>query len=134
MKEALRADIEAAAKAKGISLNAEAVERLEKFGQREGVEYEKFGDKATYRLMVLLATTLQLIETVTGKKWHKDELTYEEARQAIDAFFERFRPLPTTQRLPSHQDLDYGRRIAPMVLDTMMERAGAIKKARRSEE
>ena len=134
MKEPLRAEIEAAAKAKGVSLNAEIVERLQRASQGEWVEYEKFGGKATYRLMVLLATTLVLVETVTGKKWHKDELTYQEAREAIDAFFVRFRPGHLKpQGLLSRQDLGYGRRIAPMVLDTMMEKAGALKKERKSE-
>lgn len=62
MKEPLRARLEKAAKARGVSLNTEAVERMERSFQREETKFEEFGGKAKFNLCRLFAVTAEALE------------------------------------------------------------------------
>ena len=69
MKEPLRAALEAAAEAKGVSLNAEMVYRLEQSFEEEREFYAPFGKLETFLVARLLAIAIHTIEAVTGKNW-----------------------------------------------------------------
>lgn len=88
----LKQRLEAEAQAAGRSLSEEIEIRLGRSFSREEDLYDRFGGVGIYRLMLLLATTLQNVEEITGEKWYEDHQTFDEARGAIEVFFERFRP------------------------------------------
>lgn len=67
MKEPLRAKLEKAAKERGISLNAEAVDRLERSFQTQAVLIETLGGKDAYSILKVLGSVAALIQTRTGK-------------------------------------------------------------------
>jgi hypothetical protein len=75
MKEPLRAKLERAAHERGVSMNVEAVSRLEQsFAADEGVA-EEFGGKEKYQIFRALSAASETVETRTGKSWLKDEET-----------------------------------------------------------
>ena len=91
MKEPLRAKLGRVAKRRGISLNAEIVDRLESsFVSRDDV----FGGYEGYALMRFLATGVELVEHRMGKKWWEDVETKNAVRGALDSVFESFGPQP----------------------------------------
>ena len=105
MKEPLRARLEKAAKADGISLNAEAVRMIEEgFRSKEdetsiaaraavGI-YTSFGGIAGFQVMRLLASSISAIEMNTNTKWTDDSDTFDRAKQACTTILELFRPTP----------------------------------------
>ena len=95
----LRSDVKERLEEEAASLSEEIETRLEKSLSREDEFYDRFGGVGHYRMMLLLAATLQVVEQVTEKQWHKDRSTYEAAREAINAFFEQFRPSDTRMGL-----------------------------------
>ncbi len=94
MKEPLRARLEKAAKADGISLNAAAVRMIEEgFRTKEdetsiaaraadGV-YVSFGGLEAFSVMRLLANAASVIEMRTETKWLDDPATFDQVRRAL---------------------------------------------------
>ena len=83
MKEPLRAKIEKASKAQGISINKEIVERLERSFRDQEALYREFGDKSLYMTMRWFALTLDEAQQITEKPWKKDEETFGIAANAL---------------------------------------------------
>lgn len=93
MKEPLRAQLEKAAKARGVSINADVVDRLENsFRYQEDV----FGGRRTFILMKLAADIFHIVEENTGKRWDDDEETFE---LAINKAKEIMRSIATDKRM-----------------------------------
>ncbi len=99
MKEPLRAALEAAAEAKGVSLNAEMVHRLEQsFAEEKSREeavdavYDSFGKLETFLLARLLANAIELIEAKTGKNWMDDPEAHRQTQEACKTILDSFRP------------------------------------------
>ncbi len=85
MKEPLRAKLEEAAGARGVSLNAEMIHRLER-------SFEEFGKEETFLVARLLANAIQTIEAVTGKNWMDDPETHRQTQWACITILDAFRP------------------------------------------
>ncbi len=81
---AVRAKIEAAAKANGRSLSREVESRLEESFLNEEAKYEAFGGRHVYALMRLLGSAVSVIEAGTGRKWRDDRVTYHQVKATID--------------------------------------------------
>jgi hypothetical protein len=78
IKEPWRAKVEAAAKARGVSLNAELADRIER-----SFSYEReYGGRETAALLRWLGAAAELTEARTGKGWLKDWGTYLAVREA----------------------------------------------------
>ena len=103
MKEPLRAKLEAAAEENGVSLNAEAVQRLERsFAEEksraaisdEAVNgfYASFGKPETFLVARLLANAIHTIEAVTGKNWMDDPEAHRQTQEACKNILDAFRP------------------------------------------
>lgn len=76
MKEPLRARLEKAAKSKGLSLNAEAVARLEKSFRDEEALHKEFGGKQGYNFMRWFAMTMRMAGQRTQRFWLEDPETF----------------------------------------------------------
>ncbi len=85
MKEPLRAKLEAAAEARGVSLNAEMIHRLER-------SFAEFGKEETFLVVRLLANAIQTIEAVTGKNWMDDPEAHRQTQVACITILDAFRP------------------------------------------
>lgn len=83
MKEPLRARLERAAKARGVSMNAELNRRLEESLTKEEAQIAEFGGEHIYKNMKMLALAVQLVEMKTKKKWLEDNETTSQATSAI---------------------------------------------------
>ena len=96
MKEPLRAKLEAAAEAKGVSLNAEMVHRLEQSFAEEKSQarefYAPFGKPETFLVARLLANAIHTIEAVTGKNWMDDPEAHRQTQEACKNILDAFRP------------------------------------------
>jgi TraY domain-containing protein len=80
----MRAKLEEAASQSGRSLGQEVEARLEKSFAQDELYKVLFGDKAhSQNLARLTSKTLQIIESITGKRWVED---YETARQCQIAY------------------------------------------------
>lgn len=66
MKEPLRAKIEAAARARGVSLNAEAVDRLKWSFVEEDYRFEEFGGPGGYGIFRVLGGAAAALGDATG--------------------------------------------------------------------
>ena len=89
LKEPLRADLEASAREKQISLNAEIVQRLEVSLADEKVGYSIFGDRVTYRIMDVIARTLQSFGYSKNKTWYQDAAIYHDAIETVYQFLNK---------------------------------------------
>jgi len=91
MKEPLRAAIARAAKARGVSLNAEVVSRLEQSWNEDAARTLDFGDSQTLGVMRALAAAKTMAEMTTGKDAYSDsqtaEIAFEANSRVLDAFF-----------------------------------------------
>ena len=83
MREPLRAKIERAAKSRGVSLNAEAVERLELSFADNDARARDFGDETALHVMRALATAKKMTELSTGKSAYEDPETSQLALTAM---------------------------------------------------
>ena len=103
MKEPLRAKLEAAAEANGVSLNAEMVHRLElSFAEEKSQAeisdgavrefYAPFGKPETFLVARLLANAIHTIEAVTGKNWMDDPEAHRQTQEACKNILDAFRP------------------------------------------
>ncbi len=90
--KALRNRLQNAASTSGRSLAQETELRLERSFAREDDLDGLFGEKSTYRLMVMLGSTINLVQEMTGKNWRKDRRTYVEVKRAVSAFLDAFGP------------------------------------------
>ncbi len=72
MKEPLRRRIEKSAKGRGVSLNAEAVARLEQSFQKGDFTIESLGGPRRHALFLLLSAAADMIEFPTGKSFLDD--------------------------------------------------------------
>lgn len=75
MKEPLRARIEEAAKKRGVSMNVEAVNRLESSFANEGRVADEFGGQEKYQIFRMLSVAAETVESRTGNSWLADEGT-----------------------------------------------------------
>ena len=81
MKEPLRAKIESAAGARGVSLNAEAVDRLEKSFADQEARYEGFGGPGGYGIFRVLGSAASALGTAIGKTdWWRDPRSFAKVR------------------------------------------------------
>lgn len=89
-REALRAELEDAARMSGNSLNSEIGDRL----ARSLVEDQILGRGPTRSLMIELAGEIGRAESWTGKSWQADPTTYWLMRKLVDDALHRSRPKP----------------------------------------
>ena len=92
MKEPLRAKLEEAAEAKGLSLNAEMVHRLEQSFAEEREFYAPFGKPETFLVARLLANAIHTIEAATGKNWMDDPEAHRQTQEACKKILDAFSP------------------------------------------
>ncbi len=107
MKEPLRAKIEAAAKSRGVSLNTEAVHRLQESFQTERAEedksaaveaavlngvYEALGGREHYPLLVMVGNAVRMVEARSGERWLQDFETAAQVKVAVTTIIEAFSP------------------------------------------
>ena len=112
MKEPLRAKIEAAAKSRGVSLNTEAVHRLQESFQKEHAEedksaaveaavlngvYEALGGREHYPLLVMVGSAVRMVEAGSGERWLQDFETAAQVKNAITTIIDTFSPKPGTE-------------------------------------
>jgi Arc-like DNA binding domain len=100
-KEPLRAKLEAAALDRGVSMNTEIVDRLDRsFDQDERLE-DLFGSRDLYGIMKMVATAM----TLTGKTaeqgsqlsgrtidWRRDPYAFDQAVESAVRILQGFRP------------------------------------------
>lgn len=99
MKEPLRAKLEVAAKRAGVSLNAEAVKRMDRSFERDETFAEAaqalFGFRGeAIMAMRSLGRAIAIIEKQTGLSWREDWNTAEQVRYAFRVIIEVFGPEP----------------------------------------
>ena len=103
MKEPLRAALEKAAQERGVSLNSEAVKRLELSfeeqkresliaAQAAGGVYASFGGLDTFTIMRLLANVINSLEVTSKTSWRGDPKAFAVVRRACNSILELFRP------------------------------------------
>ncbi len=103
MKEALRAQIEAAAREHGVSLNAEAAGRLEQSFTLQNHIVGVFGGRAAYNIALLMSANFHHVGAAAAggreiAEWLKDPDVFEIAmRGAVNALW-MAHPDPTPQR------------------------------------
>ena len=82
MKEPLRAKIEAAARARGVSLNAEAVDRLEWSFVEEDFRFEDFGGPGGYGIFRVLGSAAAVLGGSQGHlHWWLDPSVFAKVRR-----------------------------------------------------
>lgn len=120
MKEPLRAKLEAAAEAKGISLNAEMVHRLE----QSFLADEFLGGPGNATAAKLVGLILQDVEARTGKSWREDKDTYYGAFAAVATVMRVLGPQDVSQpEIRFDGDTDADEHIIFDSVDTARERA-----------
>jgi hypothetical protein len=75
MKEPLRQKLEKAAQERGVSMNVEAVSRLEQSFETEDRAAENFGGREKYQIFRTLSSASDAVETRTGNSWLTDAET-----------------------------------------------------------
>ena len=78
--------------ARGVSLNAEMIHRLEQSFAEEKSFYAPFGKLETFLVAQLLATAIQTIEAKTGKNWMDDVEAFLQTQEACKTVLDAFRP------------------------------------------
>lgn len=87
MKEPLRAELEQAAQERGVSLNAEAVDRLERSFRKDE---DLYGSAITAVFVKMMAVLIQCVENEKGGKLYDDRETTEEVFAALLAHLGAF--------------------------------------------
>ena len=111
MKEPLRAKIEAAAKENGVSLNAEAVARLERSFQKGQADervrrtihadmYDSFEGKDAYDRCLLMALAANHISRATNRSWLTDKWTFIAAMGAWETLLSSILKEPDSEAVP----------------------------------
>jgi hypothetical protein len=96
----LRDHLEAAASARGISLNREIVDRLERSRKGESFLEEHLGGREIAAIAEIVGMTMKLVKNSLGvidpvaieKGWLHSPYTFDQAVRAICAVLEHFRP------------------------------------------
>jgi hypothetical protein len=114
MKEPLRAAIEKAAKARGVSLNRETVARLEKSFHMEQAEESSLGGSEIAPLIRILGATVELLEQRTGGKVLEDWRTGLAVSAAWKRVATQFFPKVPTGEIKAFDDPIPERPIAPV--------------------
>ena len=109
MKEPLRAEIEAAAKDRGVSLNAEAVALMEQALQ----EREALGGRECYALFRMMGAAANLIEGRTGNSAASDWETSLAVREAWKKLVAAWSPKMPEKLEAKFRALDEGQRSLP---------------------
>ncbi len=91
----IRDRLAAAAQESGRSRSQEVEYRLSRSFQDEEARYQTFEDKATFRLMKLLAAAKGLAESRTGKSMDGDVETFRAVKVAINSILDWFEPEPS---------------------------------------
>ena len=113
MKEPLRARLEKAAKSKGLSLNAEAVARLEQSFHDEKALQREFGGEKALLFGKWFAVTLASAQQMTKQSWEDDAETFLIAVEAMRVL--RLKGLEEKD-IPDEEDLKYfGEELAEVV-------------------
>ena len=116
MKEPLRAKIEKASKAQGMSMNREIVERLERSFRDQEALYRQFGGRENYNIFRFLAQTPHFAEQMTKQPWREDRRTFRVVMKAIESILES--GIPKEGPDWSEEDLrDSGKDIAQVTYD-----------------
>ncbi len=120
MKEPLRAKIEKASKAQGISMNKEIVERLERSFRDQEALYRQFGGRENYNIFRFLAQTPYFAEQMTKQPWREDRRTFRVVMKAIESILEA--GIPKEGPDWSEEDLrDSGKEIAQVTYDHVIK-------------
>jgi hypothetical protein len=90
LKEQLRARIEENAQIRGVSINSEIVNRLERSLIEQDVLYE---NSYTRKLLQTLAGAISIIEHQTGKRWIDDADTFSKALLSIYGILGQIGPI-----------------------------------------
>ena len=131
----LRADLEKASKASGRSLAQEVEHRLEQSFRHEAraaeiaqtARREAFGSESRYKLMLILAGLIGLIEERHGhRSWLSDRPTFRGLKAAVVAFLDSMGPKRQRGKGPLH-DVDFseiegkriGQEFAALVRETI---------------
>lgn len=131
MKEPLRARLEEAAKDRGVSLNSELVDRLERSFERENNIIQSIGGLEYFALLAMLGNAVKLVEEQTGRKWQQDFETREQVKQAIATIFDAISPKLGSELPPAKtafagiRGVEVGHRIAQMARDAGLENSVA---------
>ena len=118
----LRKKLENAAKESGLSLTQVVERRLDQSFLGDELLGGLFGEKATYHLMVMLGTIINLVQEQTGKKWAEDPRTYAEVIDAVSVFMEVFRPADA-KGLRGAFVTSIGRELVELIIDHLQEAA-----------
>src|SRR5688572_8692334 len=104
----LREKLEAAASASGRSLTQELEARLLQTFKHEDALVERFGSPETVRLVMTLGDAINLVETITRRRWTEDEGTREMVRNAVNSVMDMTRGskvAPETQTAASRAEI-----------------------------
>ena len=84
MKEPLREKIETAARARGVSLNAEAVDRLARSFDADEAIFDDFGGRSGYEIFRVLGTAASALGSALGKpKWWRYPQIFAQVRTQL---------------------------------------------------
>jgi len=88
LRETMRAELEASAKANNHTLNKEVVDRL----QRSLAQERTQGGRSAAVLQVAIGTAIRIAEDITGADWRYDYPTYQAARGLIIEALDKYQP------------------------------------------
>ena len=127
MKEPLRARLEKTAKTRGVSLNSEAVDRIDRSYEHESGILWSIGGLEYFPLLAMLGNAVKLVEEQTGRKWQQDFETRAQVKQAIATIFDAISPKSESELSPAERafagvrGVEVGHRIAQIVRDAGLE-------------
>ena len=127
LKKPLRDRLAKAAKERGVSMNAEIVDRLE----GSFLRVENFGGHERYVIMRMIATAWQVAEVQTGKSWKEDYQTAQAVKGIVDGFLEQFGGKPGENIL---LEADTGFKTGQFIVEKMIESLRQALKERKAEQ
>lgn len=89
VKESVRADLEAAARANNQTLNREIADRLERSLSQERIQ----GGRSAAFLQIAVGTAIRIAEDASGKDWRRDLPTYRAARKLVIDALDNYQPV-----------------------------------------
>lgn len=120
LRESLRAKIERAAKSRGVSMNAEMVDRVDESFEKEAEIERLFGSDEVFALMKVVSSAMHLTgrfaNTGSGyPHWAQNPVAYHEATLAAARVLEALKPTGPIVR-PPHLREGTGEGIADAVI------------------
>ena len=111
MKEPLRAKIEAAAGARGVSLNAETVDRLERSFATEEWRHEEFGGRGGYEIFRVLGAAASALGSMAGTTnwWKHPGIFTKLANDVCPSMLKMFQKEIAEKQLPKSGTTRYWR-------------------------